>query len=167
MLNCYYQKCVKLLQILRGIMYNNLCLFLWKKQIAQLNTCIRNARKHINVVVKVFCAVLLYFILNFAATGAFKSPNELFLQLAKSAFSLRDFICQNLVWVTSLYVQFKYVAVSLAVFACVFGLIVKTFVNTLFVNVQSFDITIGNVPFQRTAGRANVFSYKQHVAFLA
>ncbi|MGN1041094.1 MAG: hypothetical protein ACI4QL_06680 [Candidatus Fimimonas sp.] len=148
-------------------MQNNLCLFLWRTQLAQLNTCMRNVRKSLNLVVKFFCAVLLYFVLNFAATGAFKSSDTFVLQLAKSAFSLRDFICQNLVWVTSLYVQYKYVAVSLAVLACVFGLIVKTFVNTLFVNVQRFNMVFGKEFFQRTMGRANVFSYKQHVAFLA
>ncbi|MGN1067202.1 MAG: hypothetical protein ACI4QH_05280 [Candidatus Fimimonas sp.] len=148
-------------------MQNNLFLFLWRTQLAQLHTCMRNVRKSLNLAVKFFCVVLLYFVLNFAATGAFKSSDTLLLQVAKSAFSLRDFICQNLVWLTSLYVQYKYVAVSLAVFACVFGLIVKTFVNTLFVNVQRFNTVFGKEFFQCTVGRANVFSYKQHVAFLA
>ncbi len=149
-------------------MYDGIYLFELKRQISQLHMYLHNVRKTLAFAAKFLCALLLYCVVNFVVSGMFKTtrlvPLE-FFQMLMSAF--REIVCQNFVLATSLYFQYKYIVVSLMAFVFVVSLIIKISVNNFHVNVQCFDLSNSEDFAQYTVRRANVFSYRQHVAFLA
>lgn len=134
----------------------------------KLNTTACRIGKSLKSFVKLFLAVLMYLILNVCVILMFdyiKPASMGFVHLLESG--LRVFMSQNLTIIFSFFAQYKFVAFSIAVVATALNWLLKfsdKAAPTPFFGVKQKN----NKTFsQEAVNRVCVFSYKQHVAFLA
>lgn len=134
----------------------------------KLNTTACKIGKSLKGLAKFFIAVFMYLILNVCVILMFdyvKPASMEFVRLLESG--LRVFMSQNLTIIISFFAQYKFVALSIAVVATALSLFVKfsdkAMATPFFKTKQKNNKTFS----QEAVNRVCVFSYKQHVAFLA
>jgi len=134
----------------------------------QLNTTARKVGNFLKEFAKFFVALFVYLLLNICVILMFdyvKPASMEFVRLVESG--LRVFMSQNVTIFLSFFAQYKFVAFSIAVVATALSWVIKFSDNAaptpFFASEQKHNKTFA----QYAVNRVCVFSYKQHVAFLA
>lgn len=134
----------------------------------QLNTTARKIGNFLKGFAKFLVAVFVYLLLNVCVMLMFdyvKPASMEFVRLLDNG--LRVFMSQNLTIILSFFAQYKFVAFSIAVVATAISCVVKfpdkSTPTPFFASKEKHNKTFA----QYAVSRVCVFSYKQHVAFLA
>ncbi|MCM1289747.1 MAG: hypothetical protein NC132_04475 [Corallococcus sp.] len=134
----------------------------------KLNTTARKIGNTVRCIVKFLLAVLVYLVLNVCVVLLFDNVKPVSMEFVRLLESgLRSFMTQNVAVILSLFAQYKFVAFSIAVVATAVGCILKFTAASVAMRFFRTSQRNGKLFSQKSVSRVCVFSYKQHVAFLA
>ena len=134
----------------------------------KLDTTARKIGKYLKRVAKFLLAVFVYFVLNACVILLFNNVRPASMEFVRlMEYGLRVFTSENVTIIISIFSQYKFVSYSLAFVATALSFMLefsdKADVAPIFETKQNTRKIFS----QKTVRRISVFSYKQHVAFLA
>ena len=134
----------------------------------QLNITASKIGKKLKSFAKFFLAVLVYFVLNVSVILLFHNVKPASLEFVRLAeYGVRVFTSENVTVIFSFLSQYRFVALSFAVVATAISFVLEFSDKAEPSSISSATQMDRDTFSQKTVRRVSVFSYKQHVAFLA